>query len=627
MSLLSNSYIAFIFILLSFGFLIFVHELGHFLVAKWVGIRVTQFAIGFGPSILTWRKGIGLRIGSTESEYERRAKEALRSKGVDLEQATPAQLYDAADALGLGETEYRLNYLPLGGYVKMVGQEDLDPTARSDDPRSFNAKPIWARACVISAGVVMNLIVGVIFFIIAFMSGVEFPPAVVGGVQPGSPAATAMAQGHEDDAAYQGLRAGDRITHIDGEPVKDLIDVTLASALGRADVPLTLRVERAGEPTPLHFRMTPRPDPVEKLLKLGILPPWTLEVAAVAPDSPEAKAGVQPGMHVAAVDGQPVASYAEYEQALTARAGEPVKVTFSDPKTGKSVEVEQAALAMLQLPDDPQAPAQLAGLVPPTLIVGFAGPSTPAEQAGLQAGDLVAAIDGEPWPTIRQMQQAVTQAGDRSVSITVWRQGRMVDLGGVRPQDGRLGVALTHWLDEPLVGSTVPGSPAAGLNLPGGSRILSINDTPVQSWADMQRIFSSLAASDADGPIEVRLSYTLNLTNQPQEQATLTLTREDVEQLAQARWASPDTIAFAPLLERVSGSNPWEATLLGVEKTHQLMLQTYVTLLRLFQGTVKVEHLRGPVGIVDESTKVAKQGWEYLLFFMGLISVNLAVLN
>ena len=151
-ALMDNPLFTFILIVLGFGFLIFVHELGHFLVAKMVGIKTTQFAIGFGHSLLTWRKGIGFRVGTTEPEYEKRIKEG-------------------ADPKTLGETEYRLNYIPLGGYVKMLGQEDMDPSARSNDPRAFNNKSVSARFAVISAGVIMNIIFGMIFFVIAVTSG------------------------------------------------------------------------------------------------------------------------------------------------------------------------------------------------------------------------------------------------------------------------------------------------------------------------------------------------------------------------------------------------------------------------------------------------------------------------
>src|SRR3954447_10692339 len=162
---------------LGFGFVIFWHELGHFLAAKWVGIKVEQFAVGFGQALISWRKGIGFRFGSSIKEYEAK----LQQEG----------------AANLGETEYRLNWIPLGGYVKMLGQDDLKANAQQDDPRAYNRKSIGARMVVVSAGVIMNIILAAIGFMIVFMMGFRAPPAIVGNVLPGSPAAKA------------GLRVGD----------------------------------------------------------------------------------------------------------------------------------------------------------------------------------------------------------------------------------------------------------------------------------------------------------------------------------------------------------------------------------------------------------------------------------
>jgi len=103
-------------IVLGFGMLIAVHELGHFLAARWAGIRVDAFAVGMGPAFLAWRRGVGLRFGSTASEVERRF-------GCPPEQVSMQRLR----AAGVGETEYGLRMLPLGGFVRMKGQEDLRP--------------------------------------------------------------------------------------------------------------------------------------------------------------------------------------------------------------------------------------------------------------------------------------------------------------------------------------------------------------------------------------------------------------------------------------------------------------------------------------------------------------------
>ena len=127
------------------GLVIFVHELGHFLVAKAVGIKVERFALGFGPRLIGFQ---------------------------------------------WGETDYCIKALPLGGYIKMLGQEDLRPANEVEDldPRSYNAKPVWARLCVISAGVVMNVILAAVLFVLVVMIGMDSPAAVVGAVKKHFPA-------------------------------------------------------------------------------------------------------------------------------------------------------------------------------------------------------------------------------------------------------------------------------------------------------------------------------------------------------------------------------------------------------------------------------------------------------
>src|SRR5450432_1344570 len=126
-----------------FGFVIFWHELGHFLAAKWAGVKVEQFAVGFGHAMLSWRKGLGFRSGSSTKEYETRVLAHLGKETAEQGQVKDRLEYRndeferAANDLGIGETEYRLNWIPLGGYVKMLGQDDMDPNSISDSPRIF----------------------------------------------------------------------------------------------------------------------------------------------------------------------------------------------------------------------------------------------------------------------------------------------------------------------------------------------------------------------------------------------------------------------------------------------------------------------------------------------------------
>src|SRR5688572_3174345 len=194
-------------LVLGFGFVIFWHELGHFLAAKWVGIRVEQFAVGMGHAICSWRRGIGLKWGNSRAEFERRIREHLgkRLGRPASENYSDREINEAADELGLGETEYRLSWIPVGGYVKMLGQDDLDPSSRSDDPRAYNKKTVAQRMLVISAGVIMNIILAGILYMTLFMYGFNAPAPVVGHVLAGSPAQLA------------GIDPGDTILAFDGE--------------------------------------------------------------------------------------------------------------------------------------------------------------------------------------------------------------------------------------------------------------------------------------------------------------------------------------------------------------------------------------------------------------------------
>ena len=657
--------------ILGFGFLVFVHELGHFLVAKWVGIKCTQFAIGFGPSIVAWRKGIGLRVGSTEQTYERRIHEKLRAQQADThESAAPDQsqrdsetgelerfysrdIDRAAQELGLGETEYRLNYVPLGGYVKMLGQEDLDPTARSNDPRAYGSKPIWARACVISAGVVMNILIGALFFVIAFSAGVQFPPAVVGDIMPGMPAATTYAEGHEDDPRYRGLRVGDTITHVQNEPAQDFMDIQLATALGSPGEPVRLTVRRPGRDEPLRFVLDPQPaqrGPSEDLRSIGVAPPHNLRVIGVAENNAVTEAGVRPGMDVVNVDGQSVTDYGAFYQAVTAARGKPVAVTFQgrvDPnpddnkreKIEKTVTVEMAARP--ELVEAGGRPPNLLGLRPPTEITFIAPPTqpafglgkarpSPADKAGLQAGDVIASLNGQTWPGPTQVQQIIGNAVDanRAVDFTVLRDGQMVKIGAVTPRDGQVGIGLSVLTDAPLVASALADSPAAALDaLPGGSRLVKVAGERVSSWGDVQRVLASSQFEASDEAMSVSLTYEPFVKGAEPERVTLTAPRAAWREVRAARWSLPPVLMFDMHRELVQASGPVDAAWLGVTKTGQYMAQVYVTLLRLFQGTVEMHHLRGPVGIVDAGARVATKGWTYMLFFLGLISVNLAVIN
>ncbi len=603
--LMNNTIFTLTLIIVGFGFLIFVHELGHFLVAKMVGIKTTQFAIGFGQAILCWRKGIGFRIGTTEPEYEQKLKEGV-------------------DPSTLGETEYRLNYIPLGGYVKMLGQEDLDPSAQSDDPRAFNNKSIGARFAVISAGVIMNVIFGMIFFVIAFMSGVKFPPAIVGAVAPDSPAATTYAQGHENDPAFLGLQLDDHITHLNGKPVDDMMDVKYATILAVEGTPITLTVQRAGIKEPLVYPILPRMNADVGFFEIGIDSPLDLKITDVLPDSPADEAGVKPGMRITAVNGQTVTSFSQYQRALAQVMGNTVTITITDTKSQKQIELTTAAVPTLQ---NDNGIRHLLGLIPPTRI-SFVAPGKPADKAGVRTGDLIEAVGGIAWPSLIEFQRAVKDAGGQTIDLTVYRDGQSIRLGPIKPSNQRIGVGIENALDTNIVAQVLDKAPwkAAG-TIPPGSRFITLNGNALHNWADLQRELTRLAAQGT--PFTAELACQLNLAGEPRETLIAEVNESLVRELAKTDWlpALPEGIGVDLLRLPVVGDNPIDALALGFKKTHQWITNTYMTLLRLTQGTVPADKLSGPVGIVHQGTIIARGGWQYLLFFLGLISINLAVLN
>lgn len=630
-----------VWLVLGFGFIIFVHELGHFVAAKAVGIKVTQFAIGFGHAILTWRKGMGFGRGSSEKEFARQIEEHLRQHAADADagdepEYSSQDIDRAADALGLGETEYRLNWMPLGGYVKMLGQEDLDATAISDDPRSFNAKSARARACVISAGVAMNLVFGLMFFIIAFSYGVRFPKPLVGNVRPGSPAALAYAHGHEKNPAYRGLRVGDRVTAIDGKPVEDFMDIAASTLLARRGSRLQMTIQRPGQPGTLAYEVQPKVDPESGLLSIGIDTPVTLTIERLAERSSLYEAGVRPDMTIAAVQGQPIEAFHEYYRVVTDAAGKPLTTTFTSRQTGESVTTTLKAIPELTRDDDDRP--NIIGLIPATLVYAFPGQKdpdqkTPAQEAGMAVGDLVAQAGDAVWPTPAELVEQVRAAARKKqpLTITVSRGGQIVQLGTVQPdRDGHIGIYPRLALDLSVVGQTLPGSPAAALNLTSGSRIDSVNGEPIASWADLQRLLQAAVANatDADESVTAAIGYEVNVKGKPKGSGRVVIEQEAKEQLAAAAWDQPIPVFFLKL-DRVlvKADSPMAAIDLGFEKTVQFVIQTYVTIARLFQGTVGITDLRGPVGIIHIGTKIAGERWTYMLFFFGLISVNLVVIN
>jgi regulator of sigma E protease len=276
------------------------------------------------------------------------------------------------------------------------------------------------------------------------------------------------------------------------------------------------------------------------------------------------------------------------------------------------------------------------GLVPATRILRVFDQSV-AQELGLQAGDIITNLGNTQYPSIEKVPQIVNPANgsvskDAALSMKVLRDGNVIAMDSVQPRNGMLGISMDLAVDHAVVSTVLPDSPMAELKLTPGSVIKSLNETPINNFADLQTGLQQLC-KEATGPIELFIGYEMNVKDKPTFVRKVSLDQKNVDLIANADWSLPSELitgsdlAFGQLKILVQANDPMEAIGLGITKTHQFMVQTYITIARLFQGSVQAKHLRGPVGILDEGRRIARQGWPYLMFFLGLISVNLVVIN
>jgi regulator of sigma E protease len=259
---------AFVFVL---GVLVFIHELGHYVMAKRIGVRVLKFSLGFGPRLVGFRRG---------------------------------------------DTEYLISAVPLGGYVKMAGENPDDPRSGSDD--EFLSKTKWQRFQVLVMGPAMNLLLAIVVMWIVLMQGAEIPayedqPPVVGAVLPDSPAAQA------------GLQPGDRILSAGGRDASTWkqFDITVGT---RANRPVPITFLRQGRE--MMTTVTPRPRTRYEIGDIGVVPDVHPLVPSVVPGQPAELAGVKPGDMVLAVDGQPVMLPDQLRGAIEKKPGVPITLSI-----------------------------------------------------------------------------------------------------------------------------------------------------------------------------------------------------------------------------------------------------------------------------------------------------------
>lgn len=630
-------------IVIGFGLIVFIHELGHFVAAKWAGIRVLAFSMGMGPVLLSYRKGIGLRRGSTDPEYYKLLQDAEGTSGDH-----------ARDMLSgkVSHTEYRLSALPLGGYVKMLGQEDLNPGAVSGASDSYQNTSVPKRLVVISAGVIMNVISAAILFVIVFMVGLQSNPPIVGSIASGSPAESATpinAAGIE-----QGLRRGDVITKINSSTVYGHRDILAAVAMSSKSRASEITVERQGVTDPIVFSVMPVRNEATGLLDLGIMPPQSTRVLSGTDAemwsrvlSAEGLSGFNQGEQLVAVNGQQVDTPYAILDAASASDGESVTLSLRG----------ESGLRDLVLPVERETQFEYVPIddiqVRVEHILGLTGVLTvnrniPPEDAqqGLRPGDRFVRIGSLMHPSQPQGVRKVRSLAGKPVEIEIMRGSEQLTLDVQVTPSGTIGFIQGSSFDTSnIVGETLAldkasGSTSPSLNLRPGTLILAIDELPIETLRDIapaiiESTRSEYASSDAHS-FELDVELQLPLPTQPDGTApvvhqTWTLSRDEITQLMDLGWSLPGGRAVIGLFEPVivvdKADDPIAAIRRGLHESKRVMAMTYLTFVRLFEGSVELKQLRGPVGIAHLGTQIADDGFMMVLFFMGLISINLAVIN
>lgn len=637
----------------AFGLIILIHEAGHFFAAKWAGIRVLAFALGFGPALVSYRKGLGVRRGSTEAEMHALRADAAGEPGEKRDRAR--QILARASS-----TEYRLNALPFGGYVKMLGQDDGDPTAVSDEPDSYQNCPPPKRMVVISAGVVANLITAALMFIVVFRVGLISEPAIVGDVEPGTPAAVTAADNAKAlGVDAPGLKPGDKIVAVDGAPPEHFNDVQFHVVYAAPETPVRFTVERPGVKGLLEFSILPIKHPNMGLLAIGIGPMTsdTLETTSSRTGRRQFAEnmtalgldGLRSGMRLVEADGKPAQNVHDVQAAMNASDGRSIPVVFVD-QDGERVTVTlrpepefQSRVVKLDSKTQIASP-HLLGLTPVMAVRSVVAKSN-ADKAGLKTGDTFLQLGALEYPSVAGGIGEVRRHASEKVRIVVLRPNdagelQEVDLGEVPvTSEGTIGFG---WKNSAMTSNVVaawPGMSGSGaapsgasISLRSGSRIVAFNGRPVLSLLELRAALQEAAAAlPAGEPLRAKLDVQLPIAGAGRnavETVDWEIPSTEVTQLKQLGWENPlASFFFDRTTFRWKADSAGEAITMALSETKRNMAMTVLTIQRLFQRTVSPTNLKGPVGIAHVGVSIVDRGFIWLLFYMALISVNLAVIN
>lgn len=579
-----------LFVAIGLGAVIFIHELGHFAVAKWCGVKVERFSIGFGKPLLKFN---------------------------------------------YGETEYWLAMFPLGGYVKMLGQDDADPSQLSDtriarDPRSYTSKSVPQRMAIISAGVFNNLVSAVVFFIIAFMMGVQYNPAIVGHVIPGGPGWKA------------GLRAGDVITQVD-DRVDDRMwfdHLRLTVALSNGEV--MLGGLRDGQP----FQAKVMPErivgrdyyPVIRVEPTQSLILRNEEPALPGTGASKAKPAFEGGDELVQIDDVKIETFADLQRVLSAKRSQPIEMHVRRKGVEKPV-----ALTV------PPTRFRTVGLQMDIGKITAIQQGSPAD-GKLRPGDKITEVitpDGKYQIGNQldplELPDLFYRWADEEVTVKFTREAEkgtsIPDRVTLKP------IARGGWTERPVLIPDCPlAVPAIGVSFQVLHTVMKVDPESDAAKQKVERynIIESVAFLKGDTdkvngkPFELAVTSwpTIFMELQQHEHQRIQLKIKDRPDLVTLQiqesenWFSPVRgLATLPLHKEYRAASAAQAMGLGVRYTQDKVAETYLTLRRLLTGQLSATSMGGPLSIFQVALHFADKGFADLILFLGMLSISLAVLN
>ncbi|MHC4870809.1 MAG: site-2 protease family protein [Planctomycetota bacterium] len=641
-------------VILAFSILIFVHELGHYLAAILVGVRVEKFMIGFD----VW--GLGLRKK-------------------------------------IKDTEYGIGLLPLGGYVKLAGQSDLPGEEEcTGAPDELMSKGPFARALVFVAGVVMNLILGFCVLVAAQMYGVPRVPAVLGYINPSSPAERA------------GLKDGDRVISIDGRKVRWFEELLHKVALSNKKS-LDFKVERneAGIKTVKTIRVFPEAGRQRgNLLTIGAEVPASRKVHSFEniedEKSSDLRKNVFPGDRVVAVDGTAIENDmvgGKIQHLVAARAGETVTLTV-EKEGGRRLDVEARVY--------PSAGSGYDYGIRYMRLISEVVEGSPAEKAGIQSGDWIGSVDGTLFEKTDTIISLIKNSSLQEIDITVLRAGEKLNLR-VKPAamtgDPRIPAGKDNFLGLLLAGEkdgegrfsvkeVLSSGPSEGKIKPGdvlldiaGEKIVGKTADAIAGQVDRLSgkelrfgvlrdgkdieiklrpeidpqvgvarigilfnragVFSVVEGSEADrlglsrGDTDPLIRFSADL-----KKSYVSWSRKSsdgtVKRIAEKPFETPQQVISNPAQYGIKGTlalrlpthfemDKTESFILAckqaVPKTGKKIMAIYAFLKKLVVGEMKITAAGGPIIIFKTMYMSASVGFGKLLDIAAFISINLAVLN